>query len=68
MDDNVEKQVLRYLQLQVSAEPVQIRTALGLPEMTLARRLARLRAAGLIRVTGKTRNARYELAAETGRN
>lgn len=68
VDDDLEKQILRFLQQQVSAEPVQIRAALGLPEMTLARRLARLRSAGLIHVSGRTRRARYELAPAAGRN
>ena len=68
VDDDLEKKILRFLQQRVSAEPAQIRTALGLTEVTLGRKLARLRESGLICVTGKTRSARYELAPEVGRN
>ena len=59
--DATEKQILRYLQNHILCEPVQMRAALRVSSMTLTRRLARLRAAGLVRVSGRTRNARYEL-------
>lgn len=68
VDDELERQILRFLKQHVSADPTQIRSALGVSEMTLVRRLARLRGVGLIQVSGKTRNARYELAPEAGRN
>lgn len=68
VDDELEKQILRFLQQHVSLEPNRIRAALGLSAMTLGRRLSRLRNAGLICVVGRTRRARYELAACAGRN
>lgn len=62
VDDKVEKQVLRYLSQNIGALPVQIERALNLPHTTLVRRLARLRLAGLVVVSGRTRSAQYSLA------
>lgn len=68
VDDEVEKQVLRYLSVHVGAMPVELSRALNVSSMTLTRRLARLREAGLIMVSGKTRSTVYSLAADTLRN
>lgn len=68
VEDETEKLILRFLQQRIVAEPILMRTALGLSPMTLTRKLARLRSAGLVRVCGKTRNATYELAPGGGRN
>lgn len=68
VDDETEKQVLRYLSVHIVAVPAEISLALNISAMTLTRRLARLREAGLIMVSGKTRNARYELAPRVGNN
>jgi len=62
VEDETEQKILRYLQHHVAAEPVRMRRDLNLAPMTLVRRLARLRLAGLVRVNGRTRGARYELA------
>lgn len=58
-----EKAILRYLTQKISASPAKIGSELGVAHTTLVRRLARLRAGGLISVAGKTRGARYELTA-----
>lgn len=68
VDDGMEKQVLRYLDVNISASPLQMEKALNMPQRTLARRLERLLAAGLVVVCGKTRGAQYGLAARGERN
>ena len=68
VDDPVEQQILRYVQQNVSVDPAQMRVFLEISEMTLVRRLAHLRGLGLVRVPGKTRKARDELAPEAARN
>ncbi len=66
--DETEKQVIRYLDRVGSATPQNFSTTLGLSRQTVSRKLARLRVAGLVVVTGKTRMARYELAGQRGYN
>lgn len=68
VSDNTEKQILSYLERVSSATPLNFRATLGLSRQSVARKLARLRAAGLVVVTGKTRLARYELAGQGGSN
>jgi DNA-binding transcriptional ArsR family regulator len=68
VEDEVEKKILRFIHLKLSVEPAQIREALGISAMTLTRRLARLRQAGLIQVDGRKRSARYGLVADWSRN
>lgn len=68
VDDEVEKRVLRYISVHVVASPRDIEQALGIPHVTLARRLSRLRAAGIIHASGRTRGAQYCLAAHKGTN
>lgn len=68
VDDEIEKQVLRYLDVNVMASTGHIEKALHIPHMTLSRRLARLRKAGFIDLTGRTRNAIYCLAINPGNN
>ena len=68
VDDDVEKQVLRYLSVKVVAMPAEIGRALNLSNMTLTRRLARLREVGLVFVSGKTRNVSYSLASDQSLN
>lgn len=68
VNDETEKTILRYLSQAIAASPAQIGAALSLPHSTLVRRLAHLRSADLIVVTGKTSGARYELAGRDGRN
>lgn len=68
VSDEIEKQVLRYLTQQVSASPARMAVSLGIAHSTLVRRLARLRAGGLVVVIGKTKGTRYELASLQMRN
>ncbi len=68
VDDEVEKQVLRYLSQHVVAMPTDMSRALNLSSMTLTRRLARLREVGLVVASGKTRNVTYSIASGTCRN
>jgi CRP-like cAMP-binding protein len=68
VDDDTEKQILRYMDKSFSVSPAEIEAVLGIPHTTLVRRLARLRAAGYICVTGRTKRARYQLAGAAQRN
>ncbi len=68
VDDEVEKQVLRYLSQHVVAMPTDMSRALNLSSMTLTRRLGRLREVGLVVVSGKTRNVTYSIASDACRN
>jgi predicted HTH transcriptional regulator len=62
VSDEIEKQMLRYLTRVGRATPRDFKIALGVSQMTITRRLARLRTAGLLTVAGKRRAARNELA------
>lgn len=66
--DAGEKRILRHLQRAGSASPHDFCIALDLPCTTLMRKLARLRAAELVAVTGKTKAARYSLKCPTAPN
>ncbi len=68
VEDELERQILRYLAQQVAAPPVAIGKALNLHSKCLERRLARLRSVGLVIVYGKTRNAYYSLSDANPRN
>jgi DNA-binding HxlR family transcriptional regulator len=68
VDDEMEKQVLRYLSLHVATMPADMGKALNLSSMTLTRRLARLRDVGLVVVSGKTRKVSYSIASDACRN
>lgn len=61
VSDEIERQMLRYLARVGAATPRDFQVALGVSPMTITRRLARLRATGLLVATGKKRAARYEL-------
>jgi len=66
--DPLERQIAQYLLHAGPAGPEGLRVALGISERTVGRKLARLRAAGLCEVVGKTRAARYRLRTEFGAN
>lgn len=68
VEDEIEKQMLRYLEVHVAARPVQMERALNVPQRTLARRLERLLGAGLLVVSGRTKGAVYSIAAQSGRS
>lgn len=66
--DDTEKQMLRYLARVGAATPRDFQIALGVSPMTITRRLARLRGAGVLSVSGTKRAARYQLAGDSGAN
>lgn len=68
VSDEIEKQMLRYLARVGFASPVTFKMVLGLSRQTVTRKLRHLRTTGVVVVVGKTRLARYELAASSLRN
>ena len=66
--DEVERQILRYLERVGAATPRDLQVAMGLSAMTVTRHLGRLRAAGVLVVTGRTRAARYQIRTEFSAN
>ena len=66
--DQTEKEIVRYLARVGGATPRDLCIALGLSGITITRKLARLRVAGLLTVRGKTRAACYRLRSEFERN
>jgi DNA-binding transcriptional ArsR family regulator len=66
--DTTEQQIVRYLGLTGPASPKELTTALGLARRTVARKLSRLRAAGLCEVSGRTKSAHYRIRTDCSRN
>jgi len=66
VDDRTELAIVAHLTRVGAATPRDLCIALGLARMTIARKLARLRATGVLAVTGKTRAACYRLRSEPG--
>ena len=66
--DSNERRILAYLERTGAATPRDFQQALGLSPMTVTRRLARLRSAGLVAVEGQTRSARYRLRTDFAGN
>lgn len=62
--DEVERQMVRYLERVGAATPRDLQVALSLSSMTVTRHLGRLRAAGVLAVTGRTRAVRYRIRTE----
>lgn len=62
--DEVERQMVRYLERVGAATPRDLQVALGLSSMTVTRHLGRLRAAGVLVVKGRTRAVRYQIRTE----
>ena len=60
--------MLAYLERTGAATPRDFQQALGLSPMTVTRRLARLRSAGLVAVEGQTRSARYRIRTDFAGN
>ncbi|EIP99251.1 hypothetical protein OpiT1DRAFT_03764 [Opitutaceae bacterium TAV1] len=60
--DESEKRILSYLSVVGTATPKDFRMALGMPRMSVTRKLERLRSAKLVTASGKTRAVRYALA------
>jgi len=66
--DATERRMLAYLERTGAATPRDFQQALGLSPMTVTRRLARLRSAGLVAVEGQTRSARYRIRTDFAGN
>ena len=68
VNDAVERQILDFIGNRIEVAPRELHLALGICRATATRKLARLRAAGLIVPVGKTRQVRYTLRGPDGRN
>jgi CRP-like cAMP-binding protein len=68
VNDAVERQMLDFIDSRIEVTPRELHLALGISRATATRKLARLRAAGLIVPVGKTRQVRYTLRGPDGRN
>lgn len=68
VSDDTEKRIVRHLLLSGEASPSDLCVALSTSPATVFRRLARLRACGVVIVVGKSRAAKYQLAGSAGRN
>lgn len=66
--DPMEKQIVQLIINRVEASPRELQVALGISRATVTRKIARLRAAGLLTVVGRTRQARYALVDHDARN
>lgn len=66
--DETEKRIIQYLTRVGMATPRDLHVALAVSPMTITRRLARLKAAGIVLVTGKIRSARYQLRNNSSQN
>ena len=62
--DATERSMIDYLTRVGAATPRDFQVALGLSPMTITRRLARLRKAGLVLAEGQTRAVRYTLRTD----
>jgi CRP-like cAMP-binding protein len=61
VDDAIEQRVVEYLARIGSASPHDLCVALGHTRTTVSRKLARLRNAGILKASGKTKAIRYSL-------
>lgn len=59
--DAIERQIVQYLQAHVECTRRGLRSVLGLSNATIARKINRLRVAGIIVSTGNTNGAYYSL-------
>lgn len=66
--DPMEKQIVQFITNGIEASPRELQVALGISRATVSRKIARLRAAGLLTVVGRTRQARYALRGSDARN
>ncbi len=66
--DGIERQIVQYLQAHVECTRRGLRSALGLSNATIARKITRLRAAGIIVSTGNTNGAYYSLRGSDSSN
>lgn len=61
LGDETERRIVRFIATAGSAAPLHLCAGLGLPRATVTRKLTRLRTAGVLVVTGRTKGARYRL-------
>lgn len=68
VDDAIEQRVVEYLARIGSASPHDLCVALGHTRTTVSRKLARLRNAGILKASGKTKAIRYSLRTDFSAN
>lgn len=68
VSDQLERQIVAHLRKAGAATPRELAAVLGFTKRTIARKLARLRTAGLCQVEGRTRMACYRLRTDFGAN
>lgn len=68
IDDQTEKQIVEYLAKIGTASPHDLCIALGHTRTTVSRKLARLRNAGILIASGKTKAIRYSLRTDFSAN
>jgi len=62
--DEIEKRLVRYLAGVSAATPHELSEVLDLSRSTVTRKLSRLRTAGLVTVSGRTKGATYKLKTD----
>ena len=68
VDDRIELAIVGHLTRVGAATPRDLCIALGLARMTITRKLARLRASGVLTAAGKTRAVCYRLRTDPSAN
>lgn len=66
--DEIERQIVCFLQCAGPTSPMLIGRTLGIPQRVITRRLTRLRAKGVCEVEGKTRAVRYRVRSDFSGN
>jgi len=62
--DEIEKRLVRYMGGVSAATPHELSEVLDLSRSTVTRKLSRLRMAGLVTVSGRTKGATYKLKTD----
>ena len=66
--DEIERQIVSFLQCAGPTSPLMIGRTLGIAQRVITRRLTRLRASGVCEVEGKTRAVRYRVRIDHAGN